>query len=172
MLTEQSKHPQAFAGHVLPVEFNAAINTSANERPIGLIDAWLETNAGKPHRFFFLGAIDRGAQSREVLEIVQQLQTAGAVCLFGNHEELMLGRNPFPDEAGSPPLRRGLEWPEENPMGATHSKISKLRENDRPSVQPLCRMPSCLPQTRFRTTKTLSGRSKTRLREGARATFD
>jgi serine/threonine protein phosphatase 1 len=56
------------------------------------IDAWLEANrVSEPHKFIFLGDyIDRGPQSREVLEIAQRLQTQGAICLRGNHEELML----------------------------------------------------------------------------------
>ena len=40
----------------------------------------------------FLGDyIDRGPDSRQVLQIVQRLQAQGAICLRGNHEELMLG---------------------------------------------------------------------------------
>jgi serine/threonine protein phosphatase 1 len=56
------------------------------------IDAWLDANGlAEPHRFVFLGDyIDRGLQSREVLKIVQRLQATGAICLRGNHEELML----------------------------------------------------------------------------------
>jgi serine/threonine protein phosphatase 1 len=56
------------------------------------IDVWLQANAeGEPHQFIFLGDyIDRGPDTREVLQIVQRLQAAGAICLRGNHEELML----------------------------------------------------------------------------------
>jgi serine/threonine protein phosphatase 1 len=59
---------------------------------LGRIDAWLEaTRVNEPHKFIFLGDyIDRGPQSREVLEIAQRLQADGAICLRGNHEELML----------------------------------------------------------------------------------
>ncbi|MBG0797435.1 serine/threonine protein phosphatase [Methylocystis sp. L43] len=57
------------------------------------IDDWRKLNSGgEPHQFVFLGDyIDRGPNSREVLQIVQDLQRDGAVCLRGNHEELMLG---------------------------------------------------------------------------------
>jgi serine/threonine protein phosphatase 1 len=57
------------------------------------IDDWCKLNSGsEPHQFVFLGDyIDRGPNSREVLQIVQDLQRDGAVCLRGNHEELMLG---------------------------------------------------------------------------------
>ena len=59
---------------------------------LGQIDAWLQANGeGEPHQFVFLGDyIDRGPHAREVLQIVQRLQAAGAICLRGNHEELML----------------------------------------------------------------------------------
>ncbi len=56
------------------------------------VEKWLYANApNEPRRFVFLGDyIDRGPHAREALEIVQRLQSAGAVCLRGNHEELML----------------------------------------------------------------------------------
>jgi serine/threonine protein phosphatase 1 len=56
------------------------------------IDAWLDMNAkGQSRQFVFLGDyIDRGPDSRQVLQIVQRLQVRGAICLRGNHEELML----------------------------------------------------------------------------------
>jgi serine/threonine protein phosphatase 1 len=56
------------------------------------LEAWLAANAGRePRRYVLLGDyIDRGPHSREVLEIVRALQDDGAVCLRGNHEELML----------------------------------------------------------------------------------
>ncbi len=56
------------------------------------VEKWVHSNAGnEPHRFVFLGDyIDRGPNSREVLRIVQRLQAGGAICLRGNHEELML----------------------------------------------------------------------------------
>jgi serine/threonine protein phosphatase 1 len=56
------------------------------------IDAWLDMNAeGQSHQFVFLGDyIDRGPDSRQVLQAVQRLQSAGAICLRGNHEELMI----------------------------------------------------------------------------------
>ena len=56
------------------------------------IDAWLKANAeGQAHQFIFLGDyIDRGPDTREVLKIVQHLQAARAICLRGNHEDLML----------------------------------------------------------------------------------
>jgi serine/threonine protein phosphatase 1 len=56
------------------------------------VNAWLRANAGgEPHQLIFLGDyIDRGPQSAEVLETVRALQRSGAICLKGNHEELML----------------------------------------------------------------------------------
>ena len=56
------------------------------------IDEWLRLNGGnEPHQFIFLGDyIDRGPNSRKVLQIIRRLQRDGAVCLRGNHEELML----------------------------------------------------------------------------------
>ncbi len=56
------------------------------------VEKWLYANApNEPRRFVFLGDyIDRGPHAREALETVQRLQSAGAVCLRGNHEELML----------------------------------------------------------------------------------
>jgi serine/threonine protein phosphatase 1 len=59
---------------------------------LGQIDLWLQANAGnEPHQFIFSGDyIDRGPHALGVLQIVQRLQAAGAICLRGNHEELML----------------------------------------------------------------------------------
>jgi Calcineurin-like phosphoesterase len=53
------------------------------------IDMWCAANAGAELRqLIFLGDyIDRGPDSREVLQIVQRLQAEGAICLRGNHEE-------------------------------------------------------------------------------------
>ena len=60
---------------------------------LGQIDGWLHANPeGEPHQLVLLGDyIDRGPDSRQVLQIVQRLQAQGAICLRGNHEELMLG---------------------------------------------------------------------------------
>ncbi len=56
------------------------------------VEKWRYREAPKePRRYVFLGDyIDRGAHVREALEIVQRLQSTGAVCLRGNHEDLML----------------------------------------------------------------------------------
>jgi serine/threonine protein phosphatase 1 len=56
------------------------------------IDMWCAANARAEQRqLIFLGDyIDRGPDSRQVLQIVQRLEAEGAICLQGNHEELML----------------------------------------------------------------------------------
>ena len=44
----------------------------------------------EPPRLVFLGDyVDRGPAVREVVQLVRQLQEKGAVCLRGNHEEMM-----------------------------------------------------------------------------------
>jgi len=44
----------------------------------------------EPPRLVFLGDyVDRGPAVREVVKLVRQLQEKGAVCLRGNHEEMM-----------------------------------------------------------------------------------
>ena len=50
------------------------------------------TAYGCPHRIVFIGdLIDRGAESRAVIETAMHLQTEeGAIVIRGNHEELML----------------------------------------------------------------------------------
>ena len=62
------------------------------ESLLAQIDMWCVANARAERRqLIFLGDyIDRGPDSREVLQIVQRLQAEGAICLRGNHEELML----------------------------------------------------------------------------------
>src|ERR1700720_1061064 len=62
------------------------------ENLLGQIDMWCASNARAALRqLIFLGDyIDRGPDSRQVLQIVQRLQPEGAICLRGNHEELML----------------------------------------------------------------------------------
>lgn len=62
------------------------------DRLVDLVGAYLaEHHPGEPSRFVFLGDyVDRGPQSREVLDRVRALQSQGAVCLRGNHEELMI----------------------------------------------------------------------------------
>jgi serine/threonine protein phosphatase 1 len=59
---------------------------------LGQIELWHQANARAERRqLIFLGDyIDRGPDSRQVLQIVQRLQAEGAICLRGNHEELML----------------------------------------------------------------------------------
>jgi Calcineurin-like phosphoesterase len=53
------------------------------ENLLGQIDLWLQMNATiELQQFVFLGDyIDRGPHAREVLQIVQRLQAAGAICL-------------------------------------------------------------------------------------------
>ena len=62
------------------------------ENLLGHIDMWCAANArAELRQLIFLGDyIDRGPDSRQVLQIVQRLQAKGAICLRGNHEELML----------------------------------------------------------------------------------
>src|ERR1022692_4564279 len=62
------------------------------ENLLGQIEMWCAANAkAELRRLIFLGDyIDRGPHAREVLQIVQRLQAKGAICLRGNHEELML----------------------------------------------------------------------------------
>jgi serine/threonine protein phosphatase 1 len=62
------------------------------ENLLGQIDMWCAANARAERRqLIFLGDyIDRGPDSRQVLQIVQRLQAEGAICLRGNHEELIL----------------------------------------------------------------------------------
>jgi serine/threonine protein phosphatase 1 len=66
--------------------------TAKLENLLGQIDMWCAENAKAERRqLIFLGDyIDRGPDSRQVLQIVQRLQAEGAICLQGNHEELML----------------------------------------------------------------------------------
>lgn len=62
------------------------------ENLLGQIDMWCAANARAERRqLIFLGDyIDRGPDSRQVLQIVQCLQAKGVICLRGNHEQLML----------------------------------------------------------------------------------
>jgi serine/threonine protein phosphatase 1 len=56
------------------------------------IDKWLASvNCKEPARFIFLGDyIDRGPDSKWVIDQVRAMQKAGAICLRGNHEQLMI----------------------------------------------------------------------------------
>jgi serine/threonine protein phosphatase 1 len=62
------------------------------QKLLGQIDSWLAVcgNADQRQLIFLGDYVDRGPQTREVLKIVRRLQTEGAICLRGNHEELML----------------------------------------------------------------------------------
>jgi serine/threonine protein phosphatase 1 len=62
------------------------------ENLLGQIDMWCAANTrAELRRLIFLGDyIDRGPDSRQVLQIVQCLQAKGVICLRGNHEQLML----------------------------------------------------------------------------------
>jgi serine/threonine protein phosphatase 1 len=52
------------------------------------IDEWL---AGEPAKFIFLGDyVDRGPDSKAVVDRLRAMQKAGAICLRGNHEQLMI----------------------------------------------------------------------------------
>jgi serine/threonine protein phosphatase 1 len=61
-------------------------------RLLSEIDKWLAfVNCKEPVRFIFLGDyIDRGPDSKRVIEQVRAMQKAGAICLRGNHEQLMI----------------------------------------------------------------------------------
>lgn len=60
-----------------------------------LIKLWTLTHGDEaPCQLVFLGDyIDRGPDSQSVLDIVRGLQNEGAICLRGNHEELMIRAN-------------------------------------------------------------------------------
>ena len=48
-------------------------------------------------RMVFLGDyVDRGSESRGVVELVRALQGRGAVCLRGNHEDMLCASDPHP----------------------------------------------------------------------------
>jgi serine/threonine protein phosphatase 1 len=66
--------------------------------------------AGRPHRIIFLGDyIDRGPESRGVIEFLMAAERTGPItCLKGNHEALMLGALRRPDGGALPRwLRNG-----------------------------------------------------------------
>src|ERR1700730_9966056 len=62
------------------------------ENLLGQIDMWCAANARAElsQLIFFGDYIDRGPDSRQILPMVKSLQAEGAICLRGNHEELML----------------------------------------------------------------------------------
>jgi serine/threonine protein phosphatase 1 len=62
------------------------------DRLLNIVGSYLaEHHPGEPFRLVFLGDyVDRGPRSREVLDRVRRLQRQGAICLRGNHEELMI----------------------------------------------------------------------------------
>jgi serine/threonine protein phosphatase 1 len=61
-------------------------------RLIAMIDAWLVSAAcAASPQFIFLGDyIDRGPDSKWVVDKVRAMQQAGAICLRGNHEQMMI----------------------------------------------------------------------------------
>lgn len=63
------------------------------EALLKIIEDWRAAHyPDEPYRLIFLGDyVDRGPQSREVLDRVRDLQRDGAICLRGNHEALMIG---------------------------------------------------------------------------------
>jgi serine/threonine protein phosphatase 1 len=63
------------------------------EALLDIIDGWCHAHRpDEPRHLIFLGDyVDRGPQSREVLDRVRALQREGAICLRGNHEALMIG---------------------------------------------------------------------------------
>ena len=71
------------------------------ESLLAQIDMWCVANArAELRQLIFLGDyIDRGPDSREVLQIVQRLQAEGAMCLRGDHAELMLQATEFERES-------------------------------------------------------------------------
>jgi len=57
-------------------------------RLLSHVEAWL---GKKPAQFVFLGDyVDRGPDSRKVVESLRIMQQGGAICLCGNHEQLMM----------------------------------------------------------------------------------
>lgn len=62
------------------------------ERLLARIDQHMRhLHPGEAFRFIFLGDyVDRGPDSRRVIEILKALQKQGAICLRGNHEELLI----------------------------------------------------------------------------------
>jgi serine/threonine protein phosphatase 1 len=56
------------------------------------IDSWLASvKMGRPVQFIFLGDyVDRGPDAKGVIDTVRAMQKAGAICLRGNHEQLMI----------------------------------------------------------------------------------
>jgi Calcineurin-like phosphoesterase len=83
------------------------------ENLLGQTDMWCAANArAELRQLIFLGDyIDRGPDSRQVLQIVQRLHAEGAICLQGNHEELMLRATESERDLNSSPMcprtRRG-----------------------------------------------------------------
>lgn len=61
-------------------------------RLLDLVHARLAADhPNEPFRLIFLGDyVDRGPDSLQVLERLQELQKTGAICLRGNHEQLMI----------------------------------------------------------------------------------
>ena len=62
------------------------------ERLLARIDQHMRRlHPGEPFRLIFLGDyVDRGPDSRRVIETLKALQKDGAICLRGNHEELLV----------------------------------------------------------------------------------
>jgi serine/threonine protein phosphatase 1 len=61
------------------------------ERLLAQIGAWAANVRGVRTRLVFLGDfIDRGPESKRVVDRLRALQRDGAVCLRGNHEEMMV----------------------------------------------------------------------------------
>jgi serine/threonine protein phosphatase 1 len=61
------------------------------ERLLGKIEAWLSSAGDDSVQFIFLGDyVDRGPDSKGVVEKVRAMQRDGAICLRGNHEQLMI----------------------------------------------------------------------------------
>ncbi|ARN80188.1 metallophosphoesterase family protein [Methylocystis bryophila] len=64
----------------------------------------------QPPRLVFLGDyVDRGPASREVVRLLRHLQETGAVCLRGNHEEMMSSCRSGPIEASQFLANGGVE---------------------------------------------------------------
>ncbi len=67
-------------------------------RLLSKIDDWLSSvNCREPVQFIFLGDyVDRGPDSKWVIDKVRAMQKAGAICLRGNHEQLMIDSTESP----------------------------------------------------------------------------
>ncbi len=68
------------------------------QRLLSKIDEWLDSlHCEEPVQFIFLGDyVDRGPDSKWVIGKLRAMQKAGAICLRGNHEQLMIDSTESP----------------------------------------------------------------------------